>query len=149
MTHLGPSFWISDPLTGVLISLYIIYTWLRTGFEQVEMIVGKKADTEFLTKIQDLTEKSKDMTLDSLRAYHFGPKYLVEVEVVMPEHTTLRKSHDAGIILQHKVELLEEVERCFVHIDYQYREHDDHDPGVPLQYKLYNAPKPKNSRKIS
>lgn len=149
MTHIGPQWWVSDPAAGIIISIYIIYTWLRTGYDQVEMIVGKKADPEVLKKIQDLALQDTKMDLDSLRAYHFGPKYLVEVEVVMPEHTTLRESHDAGIILQHKVELLEEVERCFVHIDYQRREHDDHDPGVPLQWKLYNGPTPKNSPKNS
>ena len=42
----------------------------------------------------------------------------------------LRDSHDCGIMLQHKIESLPEVERCFVHIDYQQREVDDHDPKV-------------------
>ena len=63
-----------------------------------------------------------------MRAYHFGPKFLVEVEIVMAEDTLLRDSHDCGIMLQHKIESLPEVERCFVHIDYQQREVDDHDP---------------------
>merc|ERR1719253_3801 len=74
-----------------------------------------------------------------MKAYHFGPKYLVELEVVMPEDTPLRESHDVGVELQHKIEEMEEVERCFVHIDYQLREHDDHDPGVPLSEKLYGG----------
>eukprot|EP00746_Dinoflagellata_sp_MGD_P086471 gnl/MRDRNA2_/MRDRNA2_34225_c0_seq1.p1 gnl/MRDRNA2_/MRDRNA2_34225_c0~~gnl/MRDRNA2_/MRDRNA2_34225_c0_seq1.p1 ORF type:complete len:467 (+),score=59.75 gnl/MRDRNA2_/MRDRNA2_34225_c0_seq1:99-1499(+) len=147
MTHIGRKWWMVDPLTGTLISLYIIYTWLRTGYDQVELIVGKKADPEFLKKIQDLVQDNQHMRLDSLCAYHFGPKYLVEVEVVMPEGTPLRESHDAGIVLQHKVESLEEVERCFVHIDYQYRDHDDHDKNVPLKLKLYDAPRPQNPRK--
>ena len=54
----------------------------------------------------------------------------------MAEDTLLRDSHDCGIMLQHKIESLPEVERCFVHIDYQQREVDDHDPkascGPPL-----------------
>merc|ERR1719188_709508 len=105
------------------------------------MIVGKKADPEFLRKIQDLAEAHHPrMQLDQLNAYHFGPKYLVELEVVMPESTTLRESHDVGILLQHKIEGLEDVERCFVHIDYQLRVHDDHDPEVPIEEKLYGGP---------
>eukprot|EP00442_Polarella_glacialis_P037083 CAMPEP_0115112840 /NCGR_PEP_ID=MMETSP0227-20121206/40937_1 /TAXON_ID=89957 /ORGANISM="Polarella glacialis, Strain CCMP 1383" /LENGTH=384 /DNA_ID=CAMNT_0002512599 /DNA_START=43 /DNA_END=1193 /DNA_ORIENTATION=- len=137
----GPSFWVVDPVAGILISVYIIYTWLVTGFEQVEMIVGKRADREFLAKVQNMAEEHHpSMKLDQLNAYHFGPRYLVEVEVVMPESTTLRESHDAGIILQHKIETLEEVERCFVHIDYQLRLHDDHDPEVPIDAKLYGGP---------
>ena len=40
----------------------------------------------------------------------------------MAEDTALRDSHDCGILLQHKIESLEQVERAFVHIDYQQRE---------------------------
>jgi len=140
-TYLGPSLWVMDPAAGVAISVYIIYTWLRTGFEQVEMIVGKRADTDFLRKVMQLAHDHHPvMQLDQLNAYHFGPKYLVELEVVMPESTTLRESHDTGIALQHKIEMLEEVERCFVHIDYQLRQCDDHDPRVPIEEKLYGGP---------
>lgn len=138
---LGPSFWTVDPLAGIVISVYIVYTWLRTGFEQVEMIVGKRADTDFVRTVMSVAQlHDSRMQLDQLNAYHFGPKYLVELEVVMPEYTTLRESHDAGIALQHKIEMLDEVERCFVHIDYQLRPHDDHDPKVPIEEKLYGGP---------
>jgi len=153
MTMLGGGFWVVDPVAGVLISIYIIWTWVMTGHEQVEMIVGKKAEPEFLRMIQELAEAHHPcVTLDEMKAYHFGPKYLVELEVVMPEETPLRESHDIGVELQHKIEMLEEVERCFVHIDYQLREHDDHDPGVPLSEKLYggkNRVTPRASQKIT
>jgi len=138
---IGYNFWIADPLAGVGISVYIIYNWFVTGYEQVEKIVGKRADPEFLQKVKDIAEEhDQRMELDQLNAYHFGPKYLVELEVVMPESTTLRDSHDCGITLQHKIEMLEQCERCFVHIDYQMREHDDHDPDVPIERKIYGAP---------
>lgn len=147
VTHLGSGFWIADPIAGILISIYIIYTWLATGFEQVEMIIGKRADPETLLKIQTMAlEHHPQMQLDQLCAYHFGPRYLVEVEVVMPESTTLRESHDEGIKLQHKIEMLDDVERCFVHIDYQLRECDDHDPDVPIEAKLYGGPRPGSPR---
>lgn len=142
-TKLGPRWWVLDPGAGIVISLYIIYTWLMTGYEQVEMIVGKRADADFLRSIQELAENhNPKMMLDQLCAYHFGPRYLVELEVVMAETTPLRESHDAGISLQHEIEKLEEVERCFVHIDYQFREQDDHDPNVPIEAKLYGGPQP-------
>ena len=52
--------------------------------------------------------------------------FLVEVEIVMTPETPLSESHDVGIVLQHKIERLEQVERCFVHVDYQQRDVDDH-----------------------
>ena len=37
-------------------------------------------------------------------------RYLpLQLEIVMPEETPLRESHDIGIMLQHKIERLEEV----------------------------------------
>ena len=59
------------------------------------------------------------MSLDVVRAYHYGPRFLVELDIVMAEGTPLRESHDCGFLLQHKIEALASVERCFVHIDYQ------------------------------
>lgn len=146
-TLFGHAFWVADPLAGILISVYIIWTWVVTGYEQVEMIVGKRADIDFLRKIQEIAQVHHDkMVLDQLNAYHFGPRYLVELEVVMPESTTLRESHDVGIQLQHKIELMEEVARCFVHIDYQIRVNDDHDPEVPIEEKLWGGPRRSSPR---
>lgn len=65
------------------------------------------------------------MIVDSLRAYHFGPKFLVELEMVMPKDTLLLQSHDLGMELQFLIEGREEVERCFVHIDYESRPYDE------------------------
>lgn len=107
--------------------------------EQIQMLVGKTADTDFLTEVKELAESQPNMLLDKVTAYHFGPKFLVELEMVMPESTILRDSHDAGIQLQHLIESLPEVERCFVHIDYSKREVDDHDPEAPLFLKTYNG----------
>lgn len=66
----------------------------------------------------------------------------------MQPETPLRESHDVGIMLQHKIERLEQVDRCFVHVDYQHRDVDDHDPCAPIGYKTLEAaslPKPSPS----
>jgi len=139
-TQVRTDLWICDPAGALIISLYIVWSWAKTGVEQVEMIVGKTASSEFLDVVREMAEThDPNVTLDVVRAYHFGPKFLVEIEIVMPEDTPLRESHDAGILLQHKIESLDEVERCFVHIDYQVREVDDHDPNVPVEYKTAEA----------
>ena len=44
----------------------------------------------------------------------------------MDEKTPLKKSHDLGMELQYEIEAREEVERCFVHIDYETRDYDEH-----------------------
>ena len=47
-----------------------------------------------------------------MRAYHFGPKFLVELEMVMNQNTPLHITHDTGIRLQHKIEKIDEVDRA-------------------------------------
>ena len=53
-------------------------------------------------------------------------RFLVELEMVMPRETLLFESHDLGMELQYEIEAREEVERCFVHIDYETRPYDEH-----------------------
>eukprot|EP00966_Prymnesium_polylepis_P073247 1700785-Prymnesium_polylepis.2 len=102
------------------------------------MIVGRVADPKFLEIVREIAEThDPSCQLDLIRAYHFGPRFLVELEVVMDEHTPLRESHDAGLMLQHKIEALPAVERCFVHVDYEYREDDDHSRETPVARKIH------------
>jgi cation diffusion facilitator family transporter len=132
--------WLLDPIGAILIAVYIIWAWVCTGMEQVDLIVGRAADPEFIDLMREMAEMHDPAaTLDQIRAYHFGPKFLVEVEIVLNPDTPLRESHDVGIMLQHKIERLEQVERCFVHVDYRLRDVDDHDPHTPVEYKTQEA----------
>lgn len=119
--------WFLDPVGAIVISLYIIYSWYTTGKEQIEHLTGKSAPEEFIEELVDLANGFDErIIVDTVRAYHFGPKFLVEIEIVMDASTLLFESHDVGMELQYEIEGREEVERCFVHIDYQTRPYDEH-----------------------
>jgi Co/Zn/Cd efflux system component len=119
--------WFLDPIGAMLISLYIIFSWYMTGREQIEHLTGKSAPGHFIGELVDLANEFDDrIVVDTVRAYHFGPKFLVEIEIVMDQSTLLYESHDLGMDLQYAIEGREEVERCFVHIDYQVRPYDEH-----------------------
>ena len=62
----------------------------------------------------------KVVAIDTVRAYGFGLKYLVEIDIVLPEDMTVKESHDVAESLQFLVEEDEEVERAFVHIDFEW-----------------------------
>lgn len=123
----SPQLWFLDPVGAIVISLYIIYSWYTTGREQIEQLTGKVAPEEFIEELREIASNfDSRMVVDVCRAYHFGPKFLVELEVVMSRDTLLYESHDLGMDLQYEVEGREEVERCFVHIDYESRPYDEH-----------------------
>lgn len=132
-TQLRPSLWICDPVGALLISVYIASTWALTAVDHVQMIIGRSAAPNFVGLLRRIVlDHDPAVSLDVLRAYHFGPKFLVELEVVMPHDTLLSESHDVAVRLQHKIERLDAVERCFVHVDYTRRAVDEHDPAASL-----------------
>jgi len=125
-------YWFADPLGAIMISLYITVSWMETGKEQVERLVGIQADEKFITFVSELADDHHPlMKSDIVRAYHFGNNFLVEIEVILPQDMRVREAHDISLALQMKVEALETVERAFVHVDYLPRNYDEHkDPTV-------------------
>ncbi|KAH9488018.1 Metal tolerance protein 9 [Bulinus truncatus] len=111
-----------DPVGAVIIGLYIIIGWWRTGIAQLKMIVGYTANPDFLSQITwiSLNHSHKILCIDTVRAFHFGSKFLVEVDIVLKEDTVLLESHNIGESLQQKLEGLPQVERAFVHVDYEF-----------------------------
>lgn len=122
-----PKIWYLDPAGAIAISLYIIYSWIRISKGQVDKILGKTAPPSFINQLRELALKHHDLvSVDVIRAYHFGQRYLVELEIMLPEDMSVKESHDIALMLQHKVEGLEEVERAFVHVDYALRAEPEH-----------------------
>ncbi|KAK8031064.1 cation efflux family protein [Apiospora arundinis] len=98
--------WYLDPIGAICIALLILFSWVSNAFEQVE----------------------------TCRAYHAGQKYYVEVDIIMDQEIPLRVSHDVSQTLQRKLEGLGDVERAFVHVDYD-ADHDIHEEHKPLYVK--------------
>ncbi|XP_046345916.2 metal tolerance protein 9-like isoform X3 [Haliotis rufescens] len=111
-----------DPAGAILISLYIVYNWWQTGAEQIRLLTGYTARPEFLSKLTWIcvNHHKKILHIDTVRAFHFGNNFLVEVDIVLPEAMSMKEAHDIGEPLQLKLEALPEVERAFVHLDYEY-----------------------------
>jgi len=93
--------------------------------EQIKMLTGYTARPEFLKKLTYIAvnHHPKVTHVDTLRAFHFGSNFLVEVHIVLPADMTLLEAHDIGESLQTRLERLNEVERAFVHIDHEVEHH--------------------------
>jgi divalent metal cation (Fe/Co/Zn/Cd) transporter len=73
-----------------------------------------------------MTHSPMITAIDTVRAYHSGPRMIVEVDVVMDPDATLRATHDVAEELQMKLESLPDVERAYVHIDYETSHKPEH-----------------------
>ncbi|KAL5015139.1 hypothetical protein ScPMuIL_009409 [Solemya velum] len=121
-----------DAIGAILISLYILVNWWKTGYAQIKLLTGYTAKPGFLSKITwvCLNHHHDILQIDTVRAFHFGNNFLVEADIVLPEDMTLMEAHNIGESLQQKLERFPEVERAFVHLDYE----TTHNPEV--EHKL-------------
>ncbi|XP_050233893.1 metal tolerance protein 10 isoform X1 [Mercurialis annua] len=121
-------YWWIDPTGAIIIAVYTISTWARTVLENVRSLIGRTAPPEFLAKLTYLVWNHHEeiKQIDTVRAYTFGSHYFVEVDIVLPEDMLLNQAHNIGENLQEKLEHLTEVERAFVHIDFEYTHRPEH-----------------------
>ncbi|RZC92927.1 hypothetical protein C5167_007252 [Papaver somniferum] len=117
-----------DPVGAIILALYTIRTWSSTVLENVNSLVGRSAAPEYLQKLTYLcwNHHKAIMHIDTVRAYTFGSHYFVEVDIVLPSAMPLREAHDVGESLQIKLERLPEIERAFVHLDYEFTHKPEH-----------------------
>lgn len=117
-----------DPVGAIILALYTIRTWSMTVLENVNSLVGKSATPDYLKKLTYLCWNHHKAVrhIDTVRAYTFGSHYFVEVDIVLPASMPLQEAHDIGESLQEKLELLPEIERAFVHLDYEYTHKPEH-----------------------
>ena len=110
------------------IALYTINTWARTVMENVWTLVGRTAPPEFLSMLTYLiwNHNIEIRHIDTVRAYTFGSHYFVEVDIVLPGVMLLSQAHDIGEALQEKLEQLAQVERAFVHVDFEFTHRPEH-----------------------
>jgi divalent metal cation (Fe/Co/Zn/Cd) transporter len=112
----------ADPLMGVLVSLFIMYSWATKGYEQLMAMNGSSAPPEVLNQITYAALTHHEAAdVDTVRATSSGGGYLAEIDIVLPAETRLDKAHNIGESLQLLVENSElfPIARCFVHLDYE------------------------------
>jgi divalent metal cation (Fe/Co/Zn/Cd) transporter len=114
--------WWFDPLVAALLSIYIIYSWVMQSMEHIQKLIGQAAEPEFLQKVTyiAMNHHKEVLKVDTVQSWYLGMNKYVEIDIVLPEEMILKEAHDIGEGLQKKVEILEDVERCYVHLDYEY-----------------------------
>ncbi|CAN1263148.1 Metal tolerance protein 10 [Linum perenne] len=123
-------YWWIDPVGAILIALYTIWNWSGTVMENVGSLIGRTAPPEYLAKLIYLiwNHHQEIKHIDTVRAYTFGCNYFVEADIVLPADMSLCEAHNIGETLQEKIEQFPEVERAFVHVDFEFTHQPEHNP---------------------
>ncbi|KZT07677.1 CDF-like metal transporter [Laetiporus sulphureus 93-53] len=124
--------WFLDPLGALILAIGILLAWGRTIYKQFELLAGKSAPHDFIQLLiyKVVTFSDEIEKVDTVRAYHSGPSYFVEIDIVMDANTPLWKAHDISQQLQDKIEVLPNVERAFVHVDHETTHAPEHRKNV-------------------
>jgi len=130
LTSVGGSklVWWIDPMGAIILSVLISCIWLRTAFQEFLLLVGVVASIEMqqLITYVSLTHSPAIIGIDTVRVYHSGPRLIAEVDIVMNPESSLRATHDVAEELQMKLEDLPDIERAYVHVDFETTHKPEH-----------------------
>jgi divalent metal cation (Fe/Co/Zn/Cd) transporter len=90
---------------------------------QVRHLTGRTANPSCLQRLTHVVYNYRpDMVtkIDSIQAVHLGTDFLVEVDIGLPGSMPLATAHDIGAELQTQLETIDDVERAFVHLDFEF-----------------------------
>nr|KIR47387.1 cation diffusion facilitator [Cryptococcus bacillisporus CA1280] len=113
--------WWIDPMGATILGVLVLASWTRTAHRNLAHLACILAPSEFINFItyEALTFSPFITAADNVRAYHCGPEYFVEVNVALPPNIPLWEAHGITQPLQDEIEKLKEVDRCFVHGEFE------------------------------
>ena len=120
--------WWIDPSGAIILSCLVAVLWLRTAYKEFQLLIGISAPVglqQWITYIS-MTHSPLIEGIDTVRAYHSGPRIIVEIDVVIDKEVKLEAAHDVAEELQMKLESLPDIERAYVHIDYETSHKPEH-----------------------
>lgn len=114
--------WWLDPVGAALLSLYVIYDWAETSFQNVIRLSGSAVDDRLLKKITFLAWRFAPIvkSYKTITAYHAGDGVWVEIDVMLDGKTPLEEAHDIAETLQYCCEgrplLPHHIDRLLTHV---------------------------------
>lgn len=90
---------------------------------QVRHLTGLSAEPPFLQRLTHIVYNYRPdvvTKIDSIQAIHFGTNFFTEVDIGLPGSMPLAQAHDIGAQLQSQLESMDDVERAFVHLDFEF-----------------------------
>ncbi|CAO3642804.1 unnamed protein product [Cunninghamella blakesleeana] len=109
-----------DPLGAIILSVYIIWEWMVVLLENIRRLTGQAASADDIKQLTYFIYRfsPKITAVDTVRAYYNGDRLLAEIDIILPPECPLHEAHDVGEALQDALEMMDNVERAFVHLDY-------------------------------
>lgn len=130
--------WWLDPAGVAALSLYIIYDWAATCFENVTRLCGSAVADPLQNKLTFLAYRFAPVVkgIKTITAYHAGDGVWAEYDLLLDAKIPLRRSHDIAEALQYCAEGLSEVDRAFVTTDCKSSFLTEYDLKIYITYTM-------------
>lgn len=112
-------FKILDPLTSIVVSLFILKISVEFYLKSVEKLVDTSADEEIINKIRNEALKVNGVkNINDLKTRLFGNKIYVDIEICVNSKMTVEESHNIATKVHDNVEsTIKNTKHCMVHIE--------------------------------
>ncbi|BDR66626.1 cation diffusion facilitator transporter [Clostridium tetani] len=117
-------FKILDPLTGIVVSFFIIKVAMEFYLKSVKKLVDTSANEDIINKIKDETLKITGVKrIHDLKTRMFGNKVYVDIEICVNSEMTVAESHNIATKVHDNIESeIENIKHCMVHVEPFYNE---------------------------
>ncbi len=107
-----------DPIAGIVISLWIIFTGYKIGTENIDYLMGRAPDKEMIKRIKELAEQSDGVVgSNTLRAHYVGNFIHVEIHIEVDGNLSTDASHTICENVRKTLITIPQVDEAFIHID--------------------------------
>ena len=111
-------YWFLDPIAGLIISGWIIYSGYNIGVENIDYLMGKAPESELMESIKRAALSVGGVqSLNDVRAHYVGNFIHVEIHIEVDKNLSTFDSHAIGESAAKAIEKLEAIEKAFIHID--------------------------------
>ena len=111
--------WWMDSTGGILLSLFVLNSWIQNAWENAKMMLGKAAPPEVIRNITYVAAHHHPLIkiVDKVVAYQLGPMYFAEVYVILRDGISFEAARWIGDTLTMRLERVPDIEHAYVHLD--------------------------------
>jgi len=107
-----------DPIAGVLVALWIFRTVYNTGRENLNYLTGHGAPEELRHEIVEVAKAVPGVLgVHYTMTEYVGPRLVVDLHINVDGEKTLNEVHAISDEVIRQLELIDEVDRAYVHIE--------------------------------
>lgn len=107
-----------DGVAGLGIGLWILYSGIHVGLENVGFLMGKAPPHESLAKFAGIAREIPGVIgTNNIRAHYVGNYLHVEIHIEVDEHMRILDAHRIAKAVGQEIEKVDDVSAAFVHTD--------------------------------